>query len=212
LPAGLPRVPQRNLPAGYGSSGVLATPGAIELPPARGAGTASIAYLKFARGDRDAIERARNAVAAIVPSGSVNTLNSTTELPALRTVRRGIYIGAVLILLLIGGSLLIGGLEQLRERRPVLAAIAAFGTPRRVMARSVLWQAAIPVTLGVAVAAVIGVGLGALLITVGGRPVEIDWGAVAAMAGAGAAVILLVTALTLPALIRISRPAGLRAE
>ncbi len=212
LPAGLPRVTQRNLPAGYMSSGVLATPGAIELPPARGAGTASIAYLKFARGDRDAIERARNAVAAIVPSGSVNTLNSTTELPALRTVRRGIYIGAVLILLLIGGSLLIGGLEQLRERRPVLAAIAAFGTPRRVMARSVLWQAAIPVTLGVAVAAVIGVGLGALLITVGGRPVEIDWGAVGAMAGAGAAVILLVTALTLPALIRMSRPAGLRAE
>lgn len=212
LPAGLPHVPTRNLPAGYASPAVLATPGSIDLDPVGGGGAAGIAHLKFVRGDRDAIERARNVVAAIAPSGSVYPLGSTAELPALRTVRRGIYIGAVLILLLIGASLLIGGLEQLRERRPVLAAIAAFGTPRRVMARSILWQAAIPVTLGVGVAAIIGVGLGALLIKVGGRPVEIDWGAVAAMAGSSAAVILLVTVLTLPALIRMSRPAGLRAE
>jgi len=42
--------------------------------------------------------------------------------------------------------------------------------------------------------------------------VLIDWGAVLAMAAAGAAVVLLVTALTLPALWRLTRPEGLRTE
>jgi hypothetical protein len=43
-----------------------------------------------------------------------------------------------------------------------------------------------------------GAGLGALLLAIVNAPATIDWGAVAALAGAGAAVVLAVTALTLP--------------
>lgn len=210
LPPGTRTVQARNLPTGYSTYGVLSTPGAVPVPSQRDG--AVQAYLKLDATDRDAIERARNAVEPVQLAASVNLLRPTTELDGFRTVRRGIYIGALLVLFLIAASLLVGGLEQLRERRPVLAAMTAFGTPRRVMAESVMWQAAIPVALGVVVATVIGVGLGALLIKIGGRPVRIDWGAVAAMAGAGGLVILLVSALSLPVLIRLSRPVGLRAE
>lgn len=42
--------------------------------------------------------------------------------------------------------------------------------------------------------------------------VTVDWPVVAAMTGTGGAVILLVTALSLPALWRLMRPDGLRTE
>ncbi|MFD5181477.1 FtsX-like permease family protein [Streptomyces sp. NPDC058372] len=56
---------------------------------------------------------------------------------------------------------LVSMIEQLRERRRVLAALAAFGTRRRTPAWSVLWRTAIPVTLGIALAVGGGLGLGA---------------------------------------------------
>jgi hypothetical protein len=43
-------------------------------------------------------------------------------------------------------------------------------------------------------------------------PAVVDWGAVAALAGVGAAVVLGVTALSLPPLWRLMRPDGLRTE
>ena len=103
-------------------------------------------------------------------------------------MRRAIFAGAFLVLALIAASLLVGGLEQLGERRPVLAALGAFGVPRGVLARSVLWQAAVPVALGLAVSVCVGLVLGALLLHVGDRPFAADWTAVVMMTGAGAAV------------------------
>jgi hypothetical protein len=51
-----------------------------------------------------------------------------------------------------------------------------------------------------------------LLLAIVNRPAAIDWVAVAALAGVGAAVVLAVTALSLPPLWRVMRPDGLRTE
>jgi hypothetical protein len=64
--------------------------------------------------------------------------------------------------------------------------------------------------LGLAVAA--GACLGVVLLRVVHAPSAVDWGAVAALTGVGAAVVLLVTALSLPPLWRLMRADGLRTE
>ena len=57
-----------------------------------------------------------------------------------------------------------------------------------------------------------GLGLGALLLNIVNEPAVFDWGAVAALSGAGVAVVLAVTALSLPPLWRVMRADGLRTE
>ncbi|WP_338399754.1 FtsX-like permease family protein [Streptomyces rimosus] len=120
--------------------------------------------------------------------------------------------GAVGVLCIIGAGLLITVLEQLRERRRLLSALDAFGTPRRTLGRSVLWQTAVPVVLGLALAVGCGLGLGLLLLHLVSKPVLPDWSGIAALTGAAGAVILAVTALSLPLLWRLMRPDGLRTE
>jgi predicted lysophospholipase L1 biosynthesis ABC-type transport system permease subunit len=103
-------------------------------------------------------------------------------------------------------------LRQLRECRRLLAVLVAFGTRRSTLGWSVLWQAAVPVVLGLVLAVVVGVGLGAVLLAMVQGPVGFSWGSIAGMAGAGAGVVLSVTALSLPPLWRLMRPDGLRTE
>ncbi|MEV5939273.1 hypothetical protein [Streptomyces sp. NPDC051994] len=76
---------------------------------------------------------------------------------------------------------------------------------------SVLWQTALPVALGVAPAVVGGTALGALMPRIIGKTVT-QWWPFPPLAGAGAAVIVAVTLLSLPALWRMMRPDGLRTE
>lgn len=116
------------------------------------------------------------------------------------------------MLLLIGASLLVSVLEQLRDRRKLLAALTAFGTRRSTMSWSVLWQTAVPVALGLVLATGVGLGLGSVLLDMVGHPVTVNWAAVAAMAGIGGGVVVLVTLLSLPPLWRLMRPEGLRTE
>lgn len=125
-----------------------------------------------------------------------------------KTIRRGLLIGATVTLALIGASLLVSTLEQLRERRRLLAVLVAFGTRRSVLGLSVLWQTAVPVVLGLTVAVVGGLGLGAALLKMVHTPFYIEWASVGTMSGVGGAVILVVTALTMPALWRMMRPDG----
>jgi len=120
--------------------------------------------------------------------------------------------GAAATLALVGASLLVSLLEQVRERRRLLAVLAAFGTRRATLGWSVLWQATVPVALGLVLAIAAGTGLGALLLAIVSLPAAIDWTAVAALAGVGAGVVLAVTALSLPPLWRVMRPDGLRTE
>jgi hypothetical protein len=100
----------------------------------------------------------------------------------------------------------------LRERRRLLAVLVAFGTRRSTLGWSLLWQSALPVALGLAVAVLSGLGLGALLLGLIDAGFHVAWLDVAAMAGVGAAVVVIVTAASLPVLLRTMRPEGLRTE
>ncbi|MEV6564164.1 FtsX-like permease family protein [Streptomyces kronopolitis] len=113
---------------------------------------------------------------------------------------------------LIGSGLIISTVGQLHERRRLLSVLAAYGTRRATPGRSMLWQTAVPVVLGLGPAPACGLALGSLLLTTLDHTVTVDWPVVAAMTGTGGAVILLVTALSLPALWRLMRPDGLRTE
>ncbi|GFE14636.1 hypothetical protein Sgleb_26830 [Streptomyces glebosus] len=65
--------------------------------------------------------------------------------------------------------------------------------------------------LGLALAVVGGCGLGLILLRLVGESSP-DWSVIWPMAGAGAALVVLVTLLSLPALWRLMRPEGLRTE
>jgi hypothetical protein len=121
-------------------------------------------------------------------------------------------LGASIVLALIGCSLLLTALDQLRERRRLLAVLAAFGTRRSTLGWSVLWQSAVPVALGLGIAVLTGLALGALLLRTFDTAVHVGWVDVAGMAGVGAAVVLAVTAASLPVLWRTMRPDALRTE
>jgi hypothetical protein len=210
VPASAPVVTIAADPVGWARGGVLATPGA--MPPAVRAGAARSTFFSIDERVPDAIDHIRNAVAAVAPLAKVDTLDATLEAPGFAFIRRAIYAAATLVLLLIGASLLVGLLEQLRDRRRLLAALVAVGAQRSTLSWSVLIQTAIPVALGVGLSIATGVGLGAILLQIVSEPVRIDVAAIAVMAGAAAAVVMLVTTLSLPALWRLMRAEGLRTE
>lgn len=155
-----------------------------------------------------------DAVASIDPLAQVTDLGppvSPRDL-TIDKLRRVLTAGAVAVLLVIGASLLVSVAEQLRERRRVLAVMAAFGTRGSTLAYSVLWQTALPVVLGLTLATVLGAALGAILMRILGLPVSFDWGSIGLLTAAGFAVVVGVTALTLPILQRQISPEALRAE
>ncbi|MFH8406932.1 ABC transporter permease [Streptomyces sp. NPDC018019] len=190
---------------------VLATPGALD--PALLRNPVAEAEVRLDPDRPDAVEYVRNTAARIDPLLHVSVLGAGAGTPGVYDiVGSALQVGAVAVLCLIGAGLLISVLEQLRERSRLLSALDAFGTPRRTLGRSVLWQAAIPVVLGLALAVGCGLGLGLLLLHLVNKPVLPDWPAIAALTGTAGAVILAVTALSLPLLWRLMRPDGLRAE
>ena len=121
-------------------------------------------------------------------------------------------VGAALVICLIGCSLLLTALDQLRERRSVLAVLAALGTRRSTLGWSVLWQSAVPVALGLAIAVLTGLTLGALLLRIFDTAVHVGWLDVTGMAGVSAVVVLAVTTASLPVLWRTMRAEALRTE
>ena len=210
LPIGGREVSTRPDPTGERRDGVFATPGAVrgvKLPSAH-----VFSYVRTAPGQLDAIERVRNAAATLDPRVDVQELHRTRTDGQFGQLRRAMLIGASIVIGLIGLSLLLTALEQLRERRRLLAVLVAFGTRRSTLSWSVLWQSAVPVALGIGIAVLTGIALGSVLLRILGSAVQIAWTDVAAMAGAGVIVVLLVTAASLPVLWRVMRPEGLRTE
>lgn len=169
-------------------------------------------YLQLDESVPDVRELVRNSAARIDPRTEANTWTVTTEAGKFTSIRTGLSVGAACVLVLIGASLLVSQLEQLRERRKLLSALVAFGTRRRTLSMSVLWQTAIPITLGLALAMAVGLTLGTVLLRMTDTAVSVDWASVLSMTGIGAGVVLLVTLLSLPPLIRLMRPDGLRTE
>ncbi|MFD7479012.1 ABC transporter permease [Streptomyces sp. NPDC059837] len=210
VPAGLKTAGTRADPTGAVRGGVLITSGAL---PANAADSLSQnVFVTFDPSVPDAGDYARNTAARLDPLADVFTLAASEQSQQFRSIRTGLFVGATCVLLLIGASLLVSQLEQLRERKKLLSALVAFGTRRRTLSLSVLWQTAIPIGLGMALASVVGLTLGAVLLKMTNTSVRLDWVSVLSMSGIGAGVVLLVTLLSLPPLLRLMRPDGLRTE
>ncbi|MFI9152118.1 ABC transporter permease [Streptomyces sp. NPDC053367] len=197
-------------PAGMRRGGILLTRSA--LPRAAVASVPGQLYLRLDESVPDARDYVRNTAAAIDPSVEPMTWVSTEENNRFSAIRTGLFVGAAAVLALIGVSLLVSQLEQLRERRKLLSSLVAFGTRRSTLALSVLWQTAVPIALGLALACAVGLTLGAVLLRMAAASVRVDWASVLAMTGVGAGVVLVVTVLSLPPLLRLVRPDGLRTE
>ncbi|MEV8553053.1 FtsX-like permease family protein [Streptomyces glaucescens] len=197
-------------PTGTRRGGVLLTPSA--LPRAAATAVPGQLYLRLDESVPDAREHVRNTAADIDPFVEPMTWVSSKQSGRFTAVRTGLFVGATCVLLLIGASLLVSQLEQLRERRKLLSSLVAFGTRRRTLSLSVLWQTAVPVALGLALACAVGLTLGTVLLKMTDTAVRVDWASVLTMTGMGAAVVLAVTLLSLPPLLRLMRPDGLRTE
>lgn len=207
VPAGARNVGTRTDPTGQTFRGLLLTPRA-----AAGLGPLGTSlYVRSGRG-ADAPDLVRDAVARDDPFAQVETVSAVLVNHRYDSIRRGITVGAIAVLLLIGASLLVTMLEQLRERRRSLAVLTAFGVRRRTLAASILWQTAIPMALGLALALAAGLALGAALLRLAAASIRMDWTDVATMLAGGAVVVLLVTLLALPPLSRLMRPEGIRTE
>ncbi|MQY35063.1 hypothetical protein SRB17_30350 [Streptomyces sp. RB17] len=210
VPRGLKQVRAVTGPIGFKESQVLLTPAALSGRMSS-ALTGSM-YLRLDESVPDVHEYVRNTAARIDPLADAMVWSSTEQSRKFTSIRTGTFAGAICVLALIGASLLVSQLEQLRERRKLLSSLVAFGTRRRTLSMSVLWQTAIPISLGLLLASAVGLTLGTVLLKMVGATVGVDWPGLLSMTGAGAAVVLTVTLLSLPPLLRLMRPEGLRTE
>ncbi|MGV9252189.1 ABC transporter permease [Streptomyces sp. NPDC003697] len=210
VPANLRRVRPVEDPSGGRHTGFLATPAA--LPDGAPAAARGNVWLRLDDSVPDVRENVRDTAARVDPLARVAVLTQTTQSDQFTSLRTGLFVGASCVLALIGASLLVSQLEQLRERRKLLSCLVAFGTRRRTLGLSVLWQTAVPIALGLLLASAVGMTLGAVLLRMTDTSVRVDWAGVLSMTGIGAAVVLAVTLLSLPPLLRLMRPDGLRTE
>jgi ABC-type antimicrobial peptide transport system permease subunit len=196
-------------------SSILATPGALNRPTADD-DSANIVALVDKNLTDDQLEGIRNSAAEYRWQAFAYSYNTGPDLhrnqDTYLSIRNALYAGSILTLLLAGVSMLVLALEHIRERRRSLAVLTASGVPRGVLARSLLWQVALPITLGVAMAILTGIGLAALMVPLTEKPLFIDWSGIALMSAGAIALTLLVSAMTLPFLRSATRLTTLRTE
>lgn len=209
LPKSTRTITSRPDPVGDRYNGIFVTPGAIDVAKLSGASTQALVQIDPKV--TDAEEYVRNAATQIDPLIRVYTIRMIERDKQYASVQKGLQAGAIATMLLIAASMLVSTLEQLRERKRLLAALTAFGTRRSSMAWSVLWQTAIPVVLGLGLAITGGLALGAVMCRMVDKSVT-DWLVFLPLCAAGAALVAVVTLLSLPALWRMMRPDGLRTE
>ncbi|MFE2187753.1 ABC transporter permease [Streptomyces sp. NPDC059455] len=210
IPRSAKVVKSRRDPIGNERTGIFATPGAFDV--AKLAKPNAAAMIRLDPKVPDGVEYVRNTSAALSPAMDVMRLSSTSQSDEFQAIRKALFIGAAATLLLIGASMIVTTLEQLRERKRLLSVLVAFGTRRTTLSWSVLWQTAVPVVLGLALSIAGGLALGVMLLKMVGQPLAVDWSGLATMTGIGGGVILLVTLVSLPPLWRMMRPEGLRTE
>ncbi|MFF8508493.1 FtsX-like permease family protein [Streptomyces sp. NPDC015492] len=209
IPATARVVDSRPDPTGMHQYGVLATPSAIDA--ARLDDPDAQAMVRLDPAVPDAADHVRNTADEIDPTSWVRTLAETEQDAAFGSVRTGILVGSTLTMLLVAASLLVATLEQLRDRRRLLSSLVAFGTRRSTLSWSVLWQTAVPITVGLVLSVVGGTGLGVVLLAMGGQRVQ-DWWVFLPVVGIGLGLIAAVTLLSMPVLWRLMRADGLRTE
>ncbi|MEU3307666.1 FtsX-like permease family protein [Nocardiopsis sp. NPDC006832] len=189
---------------------VLATPEAATLP--EGIAVPGSLWMRVDPSASGMEEELKAAVAALDPTARVQVPFASATLPTMVRMRDALTAGALAALTVIAAGLVVGTVEQIRERRRVHAVLTAFGARRRTLVASVLWQTVLPVLLGIALATVVGMALGALIQRLVGLPVAFVPTEILTIIGAGAGVAVLTTLLALPSLLRTMRPEGLRWE
>ncbi|MER6839647.1 FtsX-like permease family protein [Streptomyces platensis] len=129
-------VTSRTGPAGTAVFGIFATPSAVPVPDL----AAPVAEATLTPDPRvpDAAEYAHNTAARLDPAADVRTLRNTERDQEFATVRTGLLVASPVTPALIAASMLVGTLEQLRERRRLLSVLVAFGTGRAQLGWSVL--------------------------------------------------------------------------
>jgi hypothetical protein len=197
-------------------STIVLTPGAID-PAGLPKDDSTTVYAAVDQNlTADQLEGIRNSVADHRLQTYVFSYNTGPDLNTSQqtyvAIRTALYAGSIFTLLLAGVSLLVLALEHIRERRRTLAMLTASGVPRGVLARSLLWQVALPIVLGVAVALITGVGLAALVMRLSHDPVVIDWAGVTLLCAGAIALSLAVSTMTLPFLRNATRLTAMRTE
>ncbi|MGP4112568.1 FtsX-like permease family protein [Streptomyces sp. 4N509B] len=211
LPANAREVaPRENTTTGYSmASGIFTTPSVLSSDDLGDPVTRLL--LRFDPSEPDALEHVRNVAWPYGDRAGVWQVTSDSVSDEFADIQTGLLIGATGVMMLIGASMIVTMVEQLRERKRLLSVLVAFGTRRTTLAASVLWQTALPVVLGLALAAAVGTALGAVLMEMVNLSVT-DWLAFLPMAGVGVGVIAVVTMASLPFLWHLMRPDGLRTE
>jgi ABC-type antimicrobial peptide transport system permease subunit len=169
------------------------------------------AYVHPKSKDDNFVEYVRNA---LVPFGwtAYAFANTNSVVGTYLLIARVLMIGSVITLLMAAASLLVVALEQIRERRRALAVLTANGVQRFVLARSLLWQTAVPIAVAVVVALVSGLVLAGLLLYVTKQPIAFDWSSIALFVGTAIVAVLVSTGCTLPSLWRAASAEGLHGE
>jgi predicted lysophospholipase L1 biosynthesis ABC-type transport system permease subunit len=127
------------------------------------------------------------------------------------TLRTALDLGSVLILLMMGAGLLLDVTARLHERRRVLGVLSAVGARRSTVVWSVLLQVLAPVSAGLALAAAVGTGVGALLMRMSELPAHFTAAPILSPVVAGAALMVATTAvILLPTARRATRTEVLR--
>lgn len=91
---------------------------------------------------------------------------TVSDSTAVDEVNRAVLAGSLVIVLLAALSQLITCVDQTYERRRQLATLAVFGVRRRTLAAAVLWQTAVPLLAGLALAVPAALATTYLLLTV----------------------------------------------
>ncbi|MEE2045662.1 tetratricopeptide repeat protein, partial [Nocardiopsis tropica] len=94
----------------------------------------------------------RHTVGSLDPTSRLDVPITTVVNPAMADIRDALVAGALACLTVIAAGLVVGTVEQVRERRRVHAVLTAFGARRSTLVASVVWQTTLPVLLGIVLA------------------------------------------------------------
>jgi hypothetical protein len=158
-------------------------------------------------------ERVRNAVMAAAPAARVGLeREGTATVGPFEEIGRIVAIGLMGTLALAGCSLAVAVTTATLERRRQFVFLRSAGMSASALRATVLLQAGVPLVAVAGASALLGVIVGAAVVWIAGGTVAMPNAGLLGVLVASLAVAMLIVALTLPPLERMTRPASLRHE
>ncbi|MDQ2845623.1 MAG: hypothetical protein M3Y77_04565, partial [Actinomycetota bacterium] len=196
--------------------GLYLTPGVFTGPASAVLDGQVRVWLSTASLDDAGFDQVRNALAQYgwrLDDSQFGVSAALTPLGALMaTARTGLLLGGGLVLLVAVLSMVVLTIEQLTERRRPLTLAVAVGVPRSVLARSSIYVVLAPAVVAVLLADIVGVVVTLTFRAYLREVLNVQPLPLVGLSLATLAVIALITAATLPALRRLTRPDALRTE